>query len=210
MDPTKWPIAIDEPDPISSPTPTSSIANSEHSGRDATNNDPIILEGGDIYRDLESASTLTTIPNVCDHADGFHSDTNYISPPSSFIQSNQIEDRAENYIPTSSYHAIQSDDINGLVACDLAQVHSAMNQNESNNLVSTSLPITTLSSASPVGNLNPNVPEFVPTFAAVGCSNTANSVNLKTEDKNQDESDEEGKIMAGFNRPPTKIIENKR
>lgn len=195
MDPTKWPIAIDEPDPILSPTPTSSIANSEHSGRDATNNDPIMLEGSDIYRDLESACALSSIPNVCDHADSFHSDTNYIDSPCSFIHSNQIEDRAEDYIPTPSY-AIQSDDVNGLVACDLAQVDSAMNQNESDNLVSTSLPITTLSSASPVGNLNPNVPEFVPTFAAVGCSNTANSVNLNREDKNQDDSDEEGKIMA--------------
>ena len=151
----KWPIAIDEPDPIShSPTPTSSIANSEHSGRDPTNNETAFAES-DIYNRNETTSTANIDPYVNDE---------------SVIQANsEFSSRVDSA---------------GLNDFDFVQVPRAvMVQNPEESLESQNIN----DNISQPPNLNPNVPEFVPTFAHGSCAES-----LNYDKKLEDNSDIEG------------------
>ena len=152
----KWPIAIDEPDPIShSPTPTSSIANSEHSGRDLTNNETAFAES-DNYNRNGTSSTAKIDPYVNEE---------------SFIQEN------------SEFSS--KVDSTGLNDFDFVQVPTAvMVQNSEESLMSQNIDDNNITQPP---NLNPNVPEFVPTFAHGSCAES-----LNYDKKLEDNSDIEG------------------
>ena len=147
----KWPIAIDEPDPIShSPTPTSSIANSEHSGRDPTNNETAFVNDktGLVYMEENTGNV---------------NDESVIQPNSEFssrVDSTALNDFDFVQVPTTvmvqnSEESLESQNIND----DITQPP----------------------------NLNPNVPEFVPTFAHGSCAES-----LNYDKKLGDDSDIEG------------------
>ena len=181
--PTKWPIAIDEPDPVShSPTPTSSIANSDHSGRDASNNDTCLIER-EMYNNGELTLTTSIDKYVNDIADINQPGANYSDSAECFILPNTAESE-EAYISLSPYTSqVDCNTFSKLDLGNIAGTGIVQNSVESyNSCVQTTESV--IYPAPPAGNLNPNVPEFVPTLAHGSCAESLNYENSL--DKNSD------------------------
>ena len=166
---------MDEPDPISeSPTPTSSIANSDHSGRDAINNESAFL-GSDIY----TAGDELTIDQYENHdADNDQIEMNYSATNNCFVPLNASKN-ADAYISPSPYND-QAEQPYTLTDIDLTKVPA---------VIESSVELSNLSKdpmypAQPAANLNPNVPEFVPTFVHGTCAESLNEKN--SQGKNSD------------------------
>ena len=124
---------------------------------------------------------------MCDIADGIHDEPSYQDSSSCFIHPHPAE-AVDTYISVSPY--TNQVDSTILVAPDLALIPPATviveNPMESYNLPA--LSEASICSATLVGNLNPNVPEFVPTFITGSCPSNSHYENLQ-----ENNADREGK-----------------
>ena len=180
QDPTKWPIAFDEPDPISSPTP-SSVGNSD-AGYSCNN-----------YSDIGIMVGARHIPASGEDSFQSPSATYLQQPPNSFEPKavaesmpyaiNQLNDNL--YIEERNHERLldqrnpQSEPhmIGGNIAATASHVSPGI--------------------AAAAGNLNPNVPEFVPTILPAMMTNCAISEGGFV-DTTTKHSNDEGKTCTAF------------
>ena len=158
-----------------SPTPTSSIANSDHSGRDASNNETSFNEK-DMYINGELILTASIEKYVSDIAGINQPGASHSDSAECFIPPN-AEESEESYISSPPY--IGEVDCTTFSKLDLGNIAGTgivQNSVESHNSsVQVTEPLTY--PAQHAGNLNPNVPEFVPTFAHGSCAESLNYEN---------------------------------
>ena len=141
-----------------------------------------------MYNNNELAEISTNNPYLCDISNSLQHEANYPDAGSCFILPSPTE--AIDAYNSSSYtnhieSSIQS-------APDLILPSTLGIPEDPVDMYSVVVPLTdTLICNASAGNLNPNVPEFVPTFVASNCADSLNNEN--SQEEAQDNSDREGR-----------------